>query len=213
MPASADPLYASLMSAGEARRRFEQSPWIARHWPAALRTRTLALFDHQDALNRHFTPWIVPRPGLADVHAWLVGSSHRAAPLWVLGSSLDRQEIARDASRRGVSDPEVALQLGIGALVAGDYREAERLLEHAASGRHQSQDDLRLRVYASCRAGEISRAAELIATAAPPENDWARGEWAWVADWCGLRHPHLSPADGGLPSTSAPAAPPTASAR
>jgi len=210
IPVPFEPAYARLMVAADARRRFEQSGWIARWWPPALRARTLPMFEHQDALNRHFMAWSRPRPGLADVHRWLTASPHRAAPMWVLGSSLERQEIARDALRRGVADPQVHAELGIGAIVAGDPAAAERLLGRAAAS-GGSQDDLRLRVYASCRSGDRGRAAELMGTAATPHGEWARAEWTWVASWCGLQDPLAAsaarpspPAGGRAEPASAP---------
>jgi spermidine synthase len=154
-----------LMETGGARRRFEESAWVARIWPARVRAETLARFDDQALLNRLSVLGTTGFSFAAMVDA-VQRVPRRFTTLWLLGVNEDVVRAARLAERRGIAAPLVDHALGASALAEGDDREAAvrfgRVLDRVAG----ASPLVLWRAFALCRAGEVEAAALALRTMA-----------------------------------------------
>ena len=146
--------YAAMLEPGGARRRFEESPWVAAHWPAAFIPASLPFFPIQPMLNGGITS--DPNRNLVSVDAILRKSDLRIPALWLLGSDAREQEIVSHRLATGGHRPDYAYALGVRSLVERDYAGAtEHFVEAAALGRG---DIGPLLAYTMCRAGRRGEA-------------------------------------------------------
>jgi hypothetical protein len=147
--------FATWLEPEGARRRFEESPWIAAHWPAQLAQASLPFFGIQPMINGEIKA--DPVRNMLFVDAVLRNSDLRIPVLWLLGSDVTEQEIV---NRRLAADgyrPDYAYALGVRSLADRDYAKAAELLGEAA--RFEPRDIGALVSYAMCRAGLRTQAA------------------------------------------------------
>jgi len=160
-PGPPDQTFWRVMDVSAARRRFEQSDWIARTWPPAVREATLSRFGEQGVLNRLSVAGNTAF-SFAEVVRTLHAFPRRYTSLWLLGFNEDIVRAARRAEARGIGAPMVDHALGASALADGADGEAAarfaRILEHTAG-----ETPLVLwRAYALCRAGDAEGAARTL---------------------------------------------------
>jgi len=109
--------YFSLLTAADARRRFESSRGLAAHWPAGLARATMPYFDPQPILNGHFK---TTDQDLHLVDDFLRESDLRTPVLWLLGSDVPEQHaLARRLRAAGPEEqrrPDYAYASAVGAL-------------------------------------------------------------------------------------------------
>jgi predicted membrane-bound spermidine synthase len=186
---------AALMDTKAARADFAESALVA-GWPEALREKTLAFEPWQRIVNDQLASTVsaAAESRIGDLHAVLTGTDLRALPLWLLGSSLDEQRIARALDPRLAGDPEVQEVLGIGALAERDYRAAVGHFRRARAGAALRPRAALLEVFALCLGGEVERAA-LLARRLVGEVPAAAGEdahWRFLEATFGLPDPRRS---------------------
>jgi spermidine synthase len=147
--------YAAWLEPDGARRRFQESPWIAGHWPAQLTRASLPFFAIQPALNGEIVP--DPVENVRHVDAILRRTDLRIPVLWLLGSDVTEQEIVNRRLAAGGYRPEYAYPLGVRALAERDYAKAGELFSEAAERRPGQAGALA--AYSMCRAGLRKQAA------------------------------------------------------
>jgi predicted membrane-bound spermidine synthase len=159
-----------------ARQAFQASPFIQKHWPAALAAATLPEFDHQRLINHVMLESADPLAQIDALDALLTTTTLRRLPLWMLGSNDALQSIA-DTGNDGTG--LVEYQTGVRALAIRNYQAAANNFA-AAEKRGLSAPTLRpLRVYALCRAGRVEEARQA-AHGAPTVSDNERHFWTWM---------------------------------
>jgi len=126
-----EPLFVAMQDPAAARVRFEQSAWIRRLWPVAVRERTLQTFWIQEIVDRLLTG---NPQRLADVKRLLRETRVQSLPLFLLESSPLEVRLAEVAAVRSHPDPMVPYVRGLGALAARDWPRAEALLAEAEKG-------------------------------------------------------------------------------
>ena len=140
--------YEPWLKPDDARRRFQQSQWVATHWPAELAEASLPFFALQPLLNGEFAA--DPIQNLPNLDAILRHTDLRIPVLWLLGSDVPEQEIVnRQLAAHGYS-PDYAFALAARALAERDYATAGRLFADAAT--HGSEPARVLAAYSMCRA-------------------------------------------------------------
>ncbi len=184
--------YTAFAEPEAARRRFEQSAWIARMWPAELRAATLARFAREGAVQRW--TWAMHAgqlASLAEVHALLGDAATRVPALWALASNAAVEQAALEASAAGVSDPRLDLALGVSALAAGRPAEADRLLARAQPFVAAPEIVFQRRALALALAGERQRATALVRQAAETLGPTPAGlqDWRYLSATFGLPEP------------------------
>lgn len=150
--------YASLMDVRQTAARFQDSRWVQRHWPAALRNDSAAYFVLHPGLNE---PHEVARLGYRmQMLAETLDKSDLKTPVfWLLESSAREAAIARQVAPGG--GPEAAYALGVDALAGRDSARAAAYFETSLAG-----GDPRALVpllFTACRSGQGRRARELVA--------------------------------------------------
>ena len=179
-------LYKEWMDVAAARERFAGSPLIARLWPPRLREATLEHFARQSDVNR-FTYHL----GSHSESALEVADRlRRSAPdsavaLWALGSDADVQRAVAGLPGASRVRPEVQLELGIAALLAGRLPEARIAFERACSAPELAGRARLLGAYTACLAGDCEAAAREDAAHAGGREDPA--SWAWLRRAFALR--------------------------
>lgn len=141
--------YAAWLDPDAARRRFQESQWVARHWPAQFTDASLPFFAIQPALNGGIA--LDPIQNMPYVDAILRNSDLRIPVLWLLGSDVSEQQIV---NRRLATDGyrhDYAYPLGVRALVERDYALAAKLFGEAA--KRGPGPAGALAAYSMCRAG------------------------------------------------------------
>lgn len=150
--------YAALLRPDDARRRFRESPWVARHWPARLAEASLPFFAVQPALNGEFGT--DPVRNLAQADAIMRHTRLRIPVLWLLRSDATEQEIVdRRLAAEGYR-VNYAYQLGVRALADRDYATAGAFFADAAP--HAPALAGPLAAYSLCRAGKKKQAAAVV---------------------------------------------------
>jgi hypothetical protein len=163
-PAAVLPYYRALADTTATRRRFEESAAIRRLWPAAMRAKTLPMFDHQRALDGyllHPEGGVVPR--LEALLLALKGTSSRTLVLWLLDTQESEMRIAARADRPGTRPPQVEYFGALDAMAHRDYAECASRLAALRARSPGSRRIAVLRLMALYLAG---RAAEASAEAA-----------------------------------------------
>jgi spermidine synthase len=129
-PLPPGPTYVALTDFARAREAFAASPWVAAHWPPALRAATRPFFMYQGIRDGLYWERYLPerKPSLGDLHRVLLDSRLEALPILLLGSNPDLQRIARVKASRGESDAWTESQLAIAAIARRDYAAA---VDHA----------------------------------------------------------------------------------
>lgn len=147
------PHYRPWAAAPDARDRFANSAFIATLWPDALRTASLPYFAWQGMLLDHLVPTADHTALIRDLDRLLTESPLRTTALWLLQSNADTIRIIRAIAAHTPPDTVIAQQLGIGALIDGDWRAAADYFSQAQ--RLAPQLDLRFldlyRAYAASR--------------------------------------------------------------
>ncbi|HKB62210.1 MAG TPA: fused MFS/spermidine synthase [Burkholderiales bacterium] len=147
--------YAAWLEPDGAQRRFQESQWVARHWPAQLTRASLPFFAIQPALNGEIAP--DPVENVRHVDAILRYTDLRIPVLWLLGSDVTEQEIVNRRLAAEGYRPDYAYPLGARALAERDYAKAGELFAEAAERRPGQAGALA--AYSMCRAGLRNRAA------------------------------------------------------
>jgi hypothetical protein len=147
--------YAAWLKPDGAQRRFQESQWVARHWPAQLTQASLPFFAIQPALNGEIAP--DPVENVRHVDAILRHTDLRIPVLWLLGSDVTEQEIVNRRLAAEGYRPDYAYPLGVRALAERDYAKAGELFAEAAERRPGQAGALA--AYSMCRAGLRKRAA------------------------------------------------------
>jgi hypothetical protein len=147
--------YAAWLKPDDARRRFQNSQWVAKHWPAEFTESSQSFFWVQPVLNGEIAP--DPLPNVRHLDAILRHSNLRIPVLWLLGSDVTEQEIVnRRLSAEGYR-PDYALPLGVRALAERDYAKAGELFSEAAKLGPVPAGALA--AYSMCRAGQRKQAS------------------------------------------------------
>jgi predicted membrane-bound spermidine synthase len=156
-----DSAFARVMDVETTRRRFQESAWIARTWPASVREATLARFGEQGVVNRLSLAGPTSF-SFAEAVRTLAAFPRRYTSLWLLGCNEDIVRAARIAEAHGVSAPLVDHALGASALADGADGEAAarftNILDHTAG----PTSVVLWRAYALCRAGDGEGAARAL---------------------------------------------------
>jgi predicted membrane-bound spermidine synthase len=165
-------LLLSVTDTTAARARFERSPFIARLWPAAMRTASLPYFEVQDAINSHMYGNLLQRPdAIHEVHRLLTATTLSTPVLWRLGSNSDIQQVLDTATPEELADSFLQFHSGIRLLserryaaAAEAFDRAETMTERVSAPRAVSTGDnaFALHMYALCMAGECGHAQALI---------------------------------------------------
>jgi spermidine synthase len=184
------PVFERWMDAGEARARFETSPFVASLWPDELRRATPPFFRFQGQVDRGMIAnawWNPPRTaGLSELHDVLTQSSLRTLALWWLGTTAEEQETAARLEARGGAGLDGLL--GLGALADRAYDRAAERFAHANPGSAPDPADGYREIYALCLAGRFAdaRARGAVLRARADRRD--DGEfWRWLQAEFGVR--------------------------
>jgi hypothetical protein len=168
--------FLAVIETDRARRAFQSSPFVRKHWPAPLIAGTLPEFDHQRLINRVMLDPADPLGQIGDLDALLTMTTLRRLPLWMLGSNDVLQSIA-DTGNDGTG--LVEYQTGVRALAIRNYQAAANNFAAAEKRGLSAPTLLPLRVYALCRAGRLDEARQLAhAARAAAENE--RRFWKWM---------------------------------
>lgn len=158
-----------------ARAAFESSPLIRRAWPDRVLAATLPYFEHQRAINSVF--WDPGRPvrDIDRLHRLLSETPLRTLPLWVMGSDIVTEGVAR---RHDDGSGGVMYVRGLSALANRDYPGAAAAFTQA-SRRGLSDAALRpMLAYALALSQRTAEAARL--APAQPAEDEQRQFWLWL---------------------------------
>ncbi|MGH0037560.1 MAG: fused MFS/spermidine synthase [Myxococcota bacterium] len=175
-----------LMDVERTVREFEQSAFVARAFPPALRAAALPEFRWQQILNERIVMY-GGTLGEAELHAVLAESDLVSLPLWMLGSEREEQRIAARAGSR----PGADRVRGIGALAARDYPAAVEFFRRARSGRGRQPRVASLEIFALCMAGEVDEASRVARELlrAMPALSRQDAYWSWLAATFGMPDP------------------------
>ncbi len=147
--------YSAWLKPDDARRRFQESQWVARHWPAQFTQGSLPFFAIQPVLNGEIAP--DPMRNVPQVAAILRHTDLRIPVLWLLGSDVTEQEIVNRRLAAEGYRPDYAYALGVRALAERDYATAGELFAEAA--KRGPGPAGALAAYSMCRAGLHQQAA------------------------------------------------------
>jgi spermidine synthase len=149
--------YAPWLKPDDASRRFQESQWVASHWPPQFIEASRPFFAVQPVLNGEITA--DPVNNVPHVDTILRNTSLRIPVLWLLGSDVTEQEIVNRRLVAGGYRPDYAYPLGVRALAARDYATAGELFAEVAERRPGLAGALA--AYSLCRAGLPKRAASV----------------------------------------------------
>jgi spermidine synthase len=181
------PVYTEMMAVAGARRRFAESPVIARLWPEATRAGTDAWFGPQEMMNGVMMQvYGGPRvPRLSYLRDALPNPALITLPLWALGFTPLRVAEADlgdagDAPAEGAPGELQAAQ----AMARRNYADAERRLTLLLERNPQRRDLARLRVLAALLGGARERAQAYAVEAVSAEGAGGDepGAWEWLED-------------------------------
>jgi len=147
--------YAAWLKPDDALRRFQESQWVARHWPVQFIQASLPFFWVQPVLNGEIAP--DPNQNVPHVDAILRHTDLRIPVLWLLGSDVTEQEIVNRRLAAEGYRPDYAYPLGVRALAERDYATAGELFAEAAEREPGSVGALA--AYSMCLAGLHKQAA------------------------------------------------------
>lgn len=176
--------YAELMEPEGARQRFAESAFVRRVWPPAVREASLERFPREYRLLR-YCAGLGDSPTLLPALAAGAGDpASRGGLLWMMGSSQGLQVAAQRARERGLEDPRIDVELGVGAFAEGRFLEAEQHFGRAAP-QEPGEWLTQWRVLALALAGEHERAAGLAAEHGPAPRRLTAG-WRFLSLAYGL---------------------------
>ena len=163
--------YAAWLKPDGARRRFEESRWVAKHWPAEFIEASLPFFAIQPVLNGGIARDVVR--SMPHLDAILRNSDLRIPVLWLLGGDVTEQEIVNRRLAAEGYRHDYAYPLGARALAERDYATAGDLFAEAA--KQGPGPAGALAAYAMCLAGlhRQASAAEGAHKLAPQLRCWS----------------------------------------
>jgi predicted membrane-bound spermidine synthase len=183
LPSVIDPAFPVLSNPDETRRRFAESAFCRRLWPASLWEPTLSAFDEMRVVHRI---WWSP-PGTSRV-PWLrfvlEQTGRRTLVYWLLHSSVREQEIAARAAQQGSTEPIVEVLKGYDALAARDYLATDGVLGRVQSRAAEPERVAELRMLALCLAGRPEPAAEVARQASESLHLRDADVWSWLKTTC-----------------------------
>ena len=159
--------YQSWMLPEKTKTRFAASRILRERFPLQWRSASLPWFEAQHDINLVFgyDEEAALREAdlrqLARVHELLETTSLQTLPLWLLGSSVELQRMARGNHRRDGDDPAIDYHRAAGEFVAGNWDRAAQHLDRAARGAW-AVSLLPFRAYALCRAGNIEGGTNIV---------------------------------------------------
>jgi len=155
-------LLVSVTDIAAARRRFQDSPLIARLWPERWRTASLPYFEFQDVINAHmYGDLVKSAPAIEDVHRVVTQSSLSTPVLWRLASNSDIQQLVSDATRQDMTNPLLQFHLGVRLISERNYAAAAESLTRAEQLPEVSDNAFALHIYALCMSGQTRQAEDL----------------------------------------------------
>jgi len=189
--AAQSPFFLGLLDAAAARDELAASPVVVERVPAAVRRAALPWFRWQELVNRRLAVGLGHRLGNEELHAVLTETSLRALPLWMLGSGVEEQRLARGLPERRARRADVRATLGIGALADRNYARAAGRLRRARAAGAAAPRLVLLEVFALCMAGDLDEASRLARrlvrqVPATAGND---APWRWLEETFGLPDP------------------------
>jgi hypothetical protein len=128
--ANPTPEYLAWLKPDDARRRFQTSQWVAKHWPGEFTQASAPFFAIQPALNGELAN--DPIEDMPYVDAILRNSDLRIPVLWLLGSDVNEQEIVNRRLQAERLSRRVRLSPRVRALAERDYALAGELFAEAA---------------------------------------------------------------------------------
>ncbi len=156
-------LYARMMDENARLEGFRASPYIDALWPEALKAESEHYFQYESAIKQYLTSGLYDQ--VNNRQRWdvidevLKETSLEVLPLWLLGSSVTRQEIAQRQARADTYDPEVDRALALGDLANRDYSSAlERLDRYLAARSEIALDTYGIYLYTLARNGRMAEA-------------------------------------------------------
>jgi predicted membrane-bound spermidine synthase len=206
-PTSQSKEYLAMARPETVARSFAASDFVATHFPATLRARTLQRLELQEpGLAALWVPWGMTTPPLSALHYALTSASYRAPVLWLMGSDYIRKQAADRARQRHVKDDRLFEYEGIDAMAERDYEHAESLLAAAAKSSDHAEQLLRWRILALELAGKHDRAEVLLRAEAPALHPTGSVDWRWLTQQFGLPNAVelvLAPAPAAMPAMPA----------
>ena len=168
-------LYEKTLDPARARTAFESSPFIRRAWPERVLAATLPYFEHQRTINGVF--WNSGRPvrDIDRLHRLLDETPLRTLPLWVMGSDIVTEAIAR---RHDDGSGGVMYVRGLTAMANRDYPGAAAAFSEAAR-RGLSDPALRPMLAYSLAMARRPEEARALIPAQPADQD--RQFWQWLS--------------------------------
>jgi spermidine synthase len=187
------PLFRQLLDLRASRRDFAASSAVGALVPPALRAASMPWFRWQQVVNRRLVPGLGPPLDAAALHAVLTRTSLETLPLWMLGSTVEEQRLARSLEPPAAERAEVQKVLGIGDLAKRRYAEAADHLRRARGGVSGPQL-ARVEILALCLAGELEQASQVARRLAreAPGAAGSDAQWRWLEATFGLPDPRRS---------------------
>jgi hypothetical protein len=184
--------HSAWMDAAKTRPAFEASRFVARIWPASVRTAALGQFDAQQLVDRFFLKRLDSGahrlPAIDDL---LVKSDLRTLPLWLLGSTAAEQAAVERAADGGMRSAALSHALGVRALAERDFARAAERFADAQGQPGAPPEAFHYRVYALAMAGRLEEARRLLMAAAgsAPSTDAERWFLEFLAKRFGVTIP------------------------
>jgi hypothetical protein len=174
------PLYDRVMNEGERLERFLASEYVRAIWPTELVEQSRPFFRYEHLIKNKLTANIYsdadepfPWQAIDDV---LTHTSLETLPLWLLGSDRD---ILAAATRSSGDEPQLELELALGATARRDFAAA---LEHMRRYAHRTSikpGDLSLLLYLLAKSDRVHEARAIINGMEPA----VAAEMADFVDW------------------------------
>ncbi len=182
-------VYRDWLDVEQSRRRFVESPWVARLWPPSTRAASEPYFAFQRSINEiGYGTRPDPDSPIPEADRILRDSELRYPVLWLLGSRYDIQRIVRAADPELRAHPAVQYHVALGHVAEREYAAAVGPLERAEVLEPLRRDAFRLRVYALCMADRCDEAKRLARDRYRALGDRAviSPYWQWLEQRFGL---------------------------
>ena len=165
-----------------ARGRFRDSAFVRRTWPAALRKRSLAYFEHQSSANQITQGRWAPLAHLPRLHHVLHETDLVTLPLWMVGSDADGLRLAERVAARDPANSDAQRVLGLAALAHRDYEAASEALDIAWQADPDDHSRLGWLAYALCEDQRCDAAMQLVDDERErlPDGPPDRVFWHWL---------------------------------
>jgi spermidine synthase len=161
------PLYAAVMDEGRRLELFRASSLIAERWPAGLTKSSEPYFAYERMIKNYLTEDHYRTP--EDRFLWeevddvITHTQLETLPLWLLGTDAATLRNASAAASGAAVQPEIEVQLALGALAHRDFAGA---LAHSqrdiGDGGHVTVGALSLYAYLLAKNGEVAAAAQIL---------------------------------------------------